>query len=135
MSEELELPDTVLVRDIENRVFQSIVLQCLAKIPGVALVEGNLLDNLLGRGNEKIRGIYVEQDTKAHAVAIKVEVNVHYGISIPEKTEEIQKRIIEVVTEFTGLHVSSVHVIFKSVVPEDAPGPLPKAEEPELLEV
>ena len=29
---EYELPDTVFVRDIEDSVFQGIVLQCLAKI-------------------------------------------------------------------------------------------------------
>ena len=33
-TKEFELPETVFIRDIENKVFQSIVLQCLAQIDG-----------------------------------------------------------------------------------------------------
>ncbi|MCB1083156.1 MAG: Asp23/Gls24 family envelope stress response protein, partial [Simkania sp.] len=77
---EIQFADTIFVRDIETRVFQAIVVKCLAEIEGVALLEGNLLDNLLGReGNERIKGIYVEQDQKNHSVSIKVEVNVAHG--------------------------------------------------------
>ena len=66
---ELDLPETVYVRDIENRVFQGIVLQCLAKINGVSLLEGNLIDNILGRGSlEGIKGIHAEQDEKNHSI-------------------------------------------------------------------
>ena len=39
---ELELPDTVFIRDIESRVFQAIVIKCLADIEGVALLEGKI---------------------------------------------------------------------------------------------
>ena len=114
---EIQLPETVFSRDIESRVIQAIVLQCLEKIEGIELLEGNLIDNLLGReSSERIKGIYVDQEQKKHAVAIKVEVNVHYGVAIPEKSGEIQEKIVQEVTHFTGLHVSSVHVIFKNLV-------------------
>ncbi|MFT5318718.1 MAG: hypothetical protein ACI8RA_001986, partial [Chlamydiales bacterium] len=39
-TKELEVPDTVFVRDIENRVFQAIILQGLSKIEGISLLEG-----------------------------------------------------------------------------------------------
>ena len=98
------------------------------------MVESNLLDHLLGRSNEKLRGIYVDQDPKSHSVGVKVEVNVHYGVSIPLKSEEIQKKVVEAITDFTGLHVSCVHVIFKSVVAPEAPAALtPEKEEPVAL--
>ncbi|MBI5273175.1 MAG: Asp23/Gls24 family envelope stress response protein [Chlamydiia bacterium] len=113
---EVELPDTVFVRDIETRVFQGIVLQTLAKISGVGLLEGNLFDSLLGREIESVKGIYVEQDQKKHSVEIRVEVNIVYGVSIPEKAEEIQTRLVEEVSRWTGLHVASVHVIFKDLI-------------------
>ncbi len=119
MVSELELPDTTFVRDIDNRVFQSIVAQCLAETPGITLLEGNILDNLLGRGAEGYRGIEIEQNSTSHSVAIKVQVNICYGLSIPEKSEEIQRKVIEAVTDLTGLHVASVHVIFKGVVDPD----------------
>jgi len=40
-TKEFEIPETVFIRDIENKVFQSIILQCLAEIEGISLIEGN----------------------------------------------------------------------------------------------
>src|SRR5579872_5055086 len=94
-SREIELPDTVFIRDIETRVFQAIVLQSLAKIEGIGLLEGNLFDSLLGREVERVKGIHVEQDQKQHSVLVKVEIKIAYGFSIPEKAEEIQTKIVE----------------------------------------
>lgn len=115
-TKEFEIPETVFIRDIENKVFQSIILQCLAQIDGVSLVEGNFIDHLLGRSAEGVKGIYAEQDDKHQSVHVKVEVNLHYGIVIPSKAEEIQTKIAEEITKLTGLHVASVHVVFKNVV-------------------
>jgi uncharacterized alkaline shock family protein YloU len=113
---EIELPDTVFIRDIETRVFQGIVLQSLAKIEGIGLLEGNLFDSLLGREIESVKGIHVEQDQKRHSVNIRVEINIIYGISIPQKSEEIQMCLVEQISKWTGLHVGSVHIIFKDLI-------------------
>lgn len=119
-TKEFELPETIFSRDIENRVFQGIVLQCLSEIEGITLVEGNFIDNILGRGGlEGIKGIIAEQDNRNHSVGIRLEVNICYGTSIPEKAEEIQSKIAEEITRLTGLHVSVIHVVFKNVVPYD----------------
>lgn len=115
---EIELPDTVFIRDIDTRVFQAIALQSLSKIEGIGLLEGNLFDSLLGREVERVKGIHVVQDQKNHSVEIKVEINVHFGINIPEKAEEIQEKMVEEISKWTGLHVSSVHVIFKDLIIE-----------------
>jgi uncharacterized alkaline shock family protein YloU len=117
---EIELPDTIFVRDIESRVFQAIALQCLAKIEGIGLLEGTLFDSLLGRDMERIKGIHVEQDQKKHSVEIRVEINILYGLSIPEKAEEIQTKLAEEVSHWTGLHVALVHVIFKDLILPEA---------------
>lgn len=118
-TKEFELPETVFIRGIEDKVFQSIVLQCLSQIEGISLVEGNFIDHLLGRSAEGVKGISAEQDDKCQAVNIKVEVNIIYGTSIPKKAEEIQTKIAEEITKMTGLHVASVHVIFKNVISEE----------------
>jgi len=116
-TKELSLPETTFVRDIESRVFQAIVLQTLAKIDGISFLGSGLIDNLLGRdSSEKVKGIYVEQDQKKHSVQVRVEVNIVYGISIPEKAEEIQNKIVAEISNLTGLHVSSVHVVFKNLI-------------------
>lgn len=121
---EIELPETVFIRDIETRVFQAIALQCLAKIEGIGLLEGNLFDSLLGRELDRVKGIHVEQDQKKHSVDIRVEINIQYGISIPEKAEEIQTKLVEEVSRWSGLHVAVVHVIFKNMI-------IPSIEAPE----
>ncbi len=116
-TKEIELPDTVFIRDIESRVFQAIVLQCLANIEGVALLEGNLIDSLLGRDSlDGVKGIHVEQEQKNHSVNIKVDINVAYGVCIPDKAEEIQMKIAQDVSRLTGLHVGCVHVVFKNLI-------------------
>lgn len=113
---EIELPETVFIRDIETRVFQAIALQCLAKIEGISLLEGNLFDSLLGRDLDRVKGIYVEQDQKQHSVDIRVEINILYGLSIPEKAEEVQTKLVEEISRWSGLHVATVHVIFKNMI-------------------
>lgn len=121
-TKEVELPETVFVRDIENKVFQSIVLQCLAQIDGVETLEGNLFDSLLGDGLDGVRGIHVDQDQKSHSVKVRIEVNVAYGVCIPEKAEEIQNKILQEISRLTNLHVGLVHVIFKNlIVPKSKP--------------
>jgi uncharacterized alkaline shock family protein YloU len=120
-TKELELPETEYIRDVENRVFQTIVLQVVSDTEGVNLIEGSLFDNLLGRDTlERVKSVQVEQDSKQQSLNVKLEVNIDYGIPIPEKASEIQSRVSEEITRLTGLHVSSVHVIFKNVTLSDA---------------
>ncbi len=126
---ELELPETVFIRDIETKVFQSIVLQTLSQIEGVETLEGNLFDNLLGDGVGGVKGIHVDQDQKNHSIKVRVEINVAYGISIPEKAEEIQNKILLDISRLTNLHVGLVHVVFKNLIASK-----PKANLEELLE-
>ena len=71
-TKEFELPDTHFVRDVENNVFQGIVLQCLSKVEGIGLIEGNFIDNIFNRSSlEHVKGIHVEQDNKNHSVVLK----------------------------------------------------------------
>lgn len=121
-TKEFELPETLYIRDIENRVFQGIILQCLAQVEGITLIEGTFIDNILGRGGlEGVKGISAEQDSKTYSVNIRIEVNIRYGIPIPEKAEEIQARVSDEITKLTGLHVSTVHVVFKNIfLPDQA---------------
>lgn len=118
-TKEFDLPETFFIRDVENRVFQGIVLQCLSEIEGIGLVEGNFIDSIFSRGQEGIAGIHVEQDNKNQSVTVKIEINIQYGFSIPEKAEEIQTHVANEITKITGLHVSTVHVVFKNVLPID----------------
>lgn len=129
-TKEVQLPETLFVRDIETKVFQAMVLQCLTKIEGVALAEGNLIDYLFGRdSSERISCIYIEQDPKTHSVNIKLEVNIAYGMSIPEKAEEIQMKVATEIGRLSGLHVGLVHVVFKNLI---VATPLEEKEEKDI---
>lgn len=119
---EVDLPETVFIWDIETKVFQSIIIQCLAKIEGVALLEGSFLDNLLGRDvNDGVKGIHVEQDQKHHSIQVKIEIMVAYGVNIPAKAEEVQESVAKEISFLTGLHVGGVHVIFKNLMGSKQP--------------
>lgn len=132
---EFELPETTFSRDIENKVFQGIVLQCLSKIEGISLIEGNFIDSLFGReGTEAAKGIFVEQNEKNHSVFVKIEINIQYGLPIPEKADEIQTFISNEITKLTGLHVSAIHLIFKAIISDEqakkgSNSPKPSAKE------
>ena len=115
-TKELQLPETLFIRDIETKVFQSIVVQVLSQIEGVETLEGNLFDDLLGDGVDGIKGIHIDQELKTHSVNVRIEINVAYGLKIPEKAEEIQTRIIQEISHLTSLHVGRVHVIFKNLI-------------------
>ncbi len=117
-TKEFELPETEYIRDIDNRVFQGIILQTLAKIPGISLLEGNFIDHIFGR-SEGVKGIHTEQDAKTCSISAKVEVAIAYGLSIPEKAEEIQTKVVHELVHMTGLRVSHVHVVFKELIPQD----------------
>ncbi|MFZ4772815.1 MAG: Asp23/Gls24 family envelope stress response protein [Chlamydiia bacterium] len=115
-SNDSSVTETIFIKDIESRVFQAITIKCLSDIEGIALIEGNFIDHLLGREGLGAKGIIVEQDPKNQSVSIRVELNIAYGVSIPEKAEEIQNKLIDQVVRFTGHTVSVVHVIFKSMI-------------------
>lgn len=112
---ELNLPDTVFIRDIDNRVFQNIVLECLSKIEGISFSKG-IFETFWGKDSERTKGIYIEQDQKKHSIYVRLELSICYGVSIPEKAEEIQTKLVEELSRLTGLHVSCVHVVFKNLV-------------------
>lgn len=132
-TKEFSLPETTFIRDIEDKVFQSIVLQCLSQIDGISLAEGNFIDHLLGRDTERLKGIQAQQNDKTQTVQIKIEVNILYGISIPEKAEEIQMKIADDITNLTGLHVASVHIVFKNVLSSEQMTPKEESSDPSNL--
>lgn len=123
-------PRPVFDRDIEPRVLEGIVLQILSKIDGIGLIEGNIFESLLGGDLERAKGIYVEEDQTGKAVSIRVEINVAFGVTIPEKASEVQAKLSEGVTCWTGLDVLAVHVVFKDLI---SPKQVEDLQEGEML--
>jgi uncharacterized alkaline shock family protein YloU len=119
-TKEFDLPDTHFVCDIENKVFQGIILKCLSTIEGITLIEGNFIDSLLARSQgERVNGIHCEQDNKSQSINIKIEINILYGVPIAKKANEIQTKVTEEIVRLTGIHVDTIHVVFKSITTSD----------------
>lgn len=118
-TKEFELPETVFISDIDTKVFQGIVLQCLSQIEGVVPVEDSFISSILGRGGPEVGCGEGSEKNQNQSVSIKIEVNIQYGVSIPEKAEEIQSKVVEEMTRLTGLRVSTIHIVFKNVIPPD----------------
>lgn len=116
-NEKNEMQPTVFLTDIETKVFQAIAFQTLKEIPSIELIEGSILDSLLGgEEGERMKGIHVECDENQPIVNLKIEVNVLYGVCIPEKSLEIEEKIKEKITQLTGFHVGLIHVTIKNVI-------------------
>jgi uncharacterized alkaline shock family protein YloU len=101
-------------QEIDDKVFQSIVLKCLSKIQGISLIEGNILDQLF-KGPKQDRGKGITLTREDTNLRVKIEVNVDYGVYIPDKAKEIQEKVSKDLTKYTGLKVLLVHVIFKNI--------------------
>ena len=114
--------DVVYIQDVDNKVFQAIVVKTLMKIDGVRLLEeGSLIDDLLGRESQsRIKGVLIEQDLKQHSVSIKIELELAYGLSLKVMAKKVQESIVKDVQEFTGFTIASVHLVFKHLY-EDKP--------------
>jgi uncharacterized alkaline shock family protein YloU len=115
--QELDLPDTTLNQSIDDKVFHGIILKALQPIQGISLQKANVFQTLIGK-KDKIFGISTVQDDKTQSLKVRLEVDVKFGVFIPEKAEEIQMAVIEEITKMTGLRVSEVQVIFKDLIPE-----------------
>jgi uncharacterized alkaline shock family protein YloU len=111
---EYTLPDTTYSRDIENKVFRGIIIKTLSQISGIGLVEGGFFESLIGNP-DRAQGITTVQDPKNHSLKVKIEVSIQFGVSIPEKAEEIQNAVVRELTAMTGIHVAEVHVVFKEL--------------------
>ena len=130
---EYSLPDTTYSRDIENRVFRGIIIKTLSQITGIGLVEGGFFESLIGNP-DKAQGITTLQDPKNHSLKVKIEVSVQFGVSIPEKAEEIQTAVVRELTAMTGIHVAEVHVVFKELFHNSAsPQPTKTPCDPDII--
>lgn len=115
--EEKEIQKTIFLTDIETKVFQAIAFQTLKEISSIELIEGSIFDSLLGgEEGERMKGIHVECDETHPVVNIKIEVNILYGVCIPEKSLEIEEKVKEKITHLTGFHVGLIHVTFKNMI-------------------
>ena len=87
------------------------VIACIAKIAieesnNIHTVSENILDKVLQIKEKAIKVTFNENET----LEIDANVQVEFGINIPNAIKELQKDIIENIKIMTGLDVSAVNI-------------------------
>ncbi len=99
---------------IHENVVASLVLRAVLSVDGVTRLAGSsLVDNIaeiVGSRRMQERSISIDLQPEGR-VAIQVKVNMRFGAKIPEVAPVIQKKVIEVVEEATGMTVTKVNVL------------------------
>ena len=114
---------------IHENVIATLVRKAALTIEGVSRLAGSsLVDNIaeiVGSRRMQARAIALEMD-ESHRVAIEVKINILVGYNVPELAQNVQKAVIEMVEQTTGMSVTKVNVLV-----QDIEEPVEEAEESE----
>lgn len=106
---------------IHENVISSLVRKAIGGIEGVSRLAGSaLVDNIaeiVGSRRMQSRAISVELGDE-NKVAIEVKVNLKFGYRVPEVAEIIQKNVICLVEDATGMIVTKVNVLVQEIEEE-----------------
>ena len=115
---------------IHENVVASLVRQAALEQEGVSRLAGSALvddiANLVGSRRMQSRAITVELGEDGR-VGIEIKLNLVFGFRIPDVAERVQKAVIGMVEETTGMTVTRVNVVIQEI--ED---PVVETEEDEV---
>ncbi|MBQ8756149.1 MAG: Asp23/Gls24 family envelope stress response protein [Lentisphaeria bacterium] len=103
---------------IHENVIAALVRKAALTIEGVSRLAGSsLVDNIaeiVGSRRMQARAIALEMD-ESHRVAIEVKINILVGYKVPELAQSVQKAVIEMVEQTTGMTVTKVNVLVQDI--------------------
>ena len=101
---------------INNNVIAIIAHEVAKKVPGVAELQGSLVDGLAGMIGKtpKDKGIRVEKENEEF-LTIQLTVVVEFGIRIPDICLKLQQDVKSAVEDMSGQKVYSVDVIVQGI--------------------
>ena len=103
---------------IHENVIATLVRKAALSIEGVSRLAGSsLVDNIaeiVGSRRMQARAIALEMDD-SHRVAIEVKINILVGYNVPELAQNVQKAVIEMVEQTTGMSVIKVNVLVQDI--------------------
>ena len=106
---------------IHENVIASLVRKAIGGVEGVSRLAGSALVNniaeIVGSRKMQSRAITVELGDE-NKVEIEVKVNIIFGYRVPEVAEEIQKSVICLVEDATGMIVTKVNVLVQEIEEE-----------------
>lgn len=106
---------------ISDEVVKTLVAKVAVEVEGVYKLAGGVVDEvskMLGK-KRLTNGVKVEVGEKE--CSIEVYIVVEYGYRIPEVAEEVQKAILESVSNLSGLKVVEVNVYVQNIKVHEQP--------------
>ncbi|WP_022819745.1 Asp23/Gls24 family envelope stress response protein [Fusobacterium russii] len=106
---------------ISDEVVKTLVAKVAVEVEGVYKLAGGVVDEvskMLGK-KRLTNGVKVEVGEKE--CSIEVYIVVEYGYRIPEVAEEVQKAVLESVSNLSGLKVVEVNVYVQNIKVHEEP--------------
>lgn len=106
---------------ISDEVVKTLAARAAVEVEGVYKLAGGVVDEvskMLGK-KRLTNGVKVEVGEKE--CSIELYIIVDYGYKIPEVAEEVQKSVLEAVSNLSGLKVVEVNVYVQNVKIQDEP--------------
>lgn len=100
---------------IADEVVAIIAGLAATEVEGVASMNGNITNELVGKLGMKSLSKGVKVDVLENVVCVDLNLNLEYGYSIPETCKKVQERVKTAIENMTGLQVSDVNISIVSV--------------------
>ena len=100
---------------IADEVVAIIAGLAATEVEGVASMNGNITNELVGKLGMKSLSNGVKVDVLDNVVCVDLNLNLEYGYNIPEICQTVQEKVKTAIENMTGLQVSDVNISIASV--------------------
>ena len=100
---------------IADEVVAIIAGLAATEVEGVASMNGNITNELVGKLGMKSLSKGVKVDVLDNVVCVDLNLNLEYGYNIPEICQTVQEKVKTAFENMTGLQVSDVNISIASV--------------------
>ena len=100
---------------IADEVVAIIAGLAATEVEGVAAMNGNITNELVGKLGMKNLSKAVKVTFSPESVSIYLVLKLEYGYSIPKTSKQVQERVKLAIENMTGLHVADVNIRIASI--------------------
>lgn len=108
----VEMPEFTSEVKIAGDVIATIAGLAATEIEGIAFMQGNLTNELVGKLGMKnlTKGVTIQFDEEGTSVHVALAVVMKYGYSIPKVCKAVQDRVKNAIESMAGLKVCDVNI-------------------------
>lgn len=107
-----EMPEFTSEVKIAGDVIATIAGLAATEIEGIASMQGNLTNEIVGKLGMKnlTKGVTIQFEEDGNTVSVALAVIMKYGYSIPKVCKAVQERVKTAIETMAGLKVSEVNI-------------------------